>query len=105
MLLIASRFYFITHPHFFKKTHSISLVYGPISQELIKVKGNQVAPAELEGHLLGHPDIADAGVIGVADDYAGEIPRAFIVLRPPLADSVKTDPKLAAQVRATIFKV
>ena len=69
------------------------------------MKGNQVAPAELEGHLLGHPDITDVGVIGIADEYAGEKPRAFVVLRQPLAESVKTDSKLADQVRSTIFKV
>ena len=69
------------------------------------MKGNQVAPAELEGHLLGHPDIADVGVVGIADDYAGEKPRAFVVLRQPLAEKVKTDSKLADQVRTAIFKV
>ena len=51
-------------------------------KELIKYKGFQVAPAELEALLLTHPAIADAAVIGVADDEAGEIPRAFIVVRP-----------------------
>lgn len=35
-------------------------------QELIKVKGNQVAPAELEALLLEHPAVADAAVIGVS---------------------------------------
>jgi 4-coumarate--CoA ligase len=51
-------------------------------KELIKVKGFQVAPAELEALLLTHPAIADAAVIGVPDDEAGEMPRAFIVLKP-----------------------
>lgn len=36
-----------------------------LSQELIKVKGNQVAPAELEALLLDHPDVQDAAVVGV----------------------------------------
>lgn len=48
-------------------------------KELIKFKGLQVAPAELEALLLGHSDIADAAVIGVRDEEAGEIPLAFIV--------------------------
>lgn len=48
-------------------------------KELIKVKGNQVAPAELEAHLLTHPSVADAAVIPVPDDAAGEVPKAFIV--------------------------
>jgi len=51
-------------------------------KELIKYKGFQVAPAELEALLLTHPAIADAAVIGVPDEEAGEHPRAFIVLQP-----------------------
>lgn len=50
-------------------------------KELIKFKGFQVAPAELEALLLTHPSIADAAVIGVPDDEAGERPRAFVVLK------------------------
>lgn len=58
-------------------------------KELIKYKGLQVAPAELEALLLGHPSIADAAVIPVADPDAGEIPKAFIVARTPIsADDV-----------------
>lgn len=48
-------------------------------KELIKVSGFQVAPAELEADLLGHPDVADAAVIGIPDDLTGERPVAFIV--------------------------
>lgn len=50
-------------------------------KELIKVKGFQVAPAELEGLLLELPEVADAAVIGVADERAGQRPKAFLVLR------------------------
>jgi 4-coumarate--CoA ligase len=50
-------------------------------KELIKYKGFQVAPAELEAVLLTHPAIADAAVIGKPDDEAGEIPIAFVVLK------------------------
>jgi acyl-CoA synthetase (AMP-forming)/AMP-acid ligase II len=53
-------------------------------KELIKYKGYQVAPAELEGLLLTHPAIADAAVIGLADEDAGEIPKAFVVPSGPL---------------------
>ena len=42
-------------------------------------QGNQVAPAELEDHLLAHADVADCAVIGVPDDQAGECPKAFVV--------------------------
>lgn len=48
-------------------------------KELIKVKGNQVAPAELEAVLLEHPSISDAAVIGVAIN-GEEVPRAYVVL-------------------------
>lgn len=48
-------------------------------KELIKYKGFQVPPAELEALLLQHPDVRDAGVIGVSDDCAGEMPFAFVV--------------------------
>lgn len=51
-------------------------------KELIKYKGFQVPPAELEGLLLTHPAVADSAVIGIPDDEAGEIPKAFITLKP-----------------------
>jgi acyl-CoA synthetase (AMP-forming)/AMP-acid ligase II len=58
-------------------------------KELIKVKGCQVAPAELEALLLKHPQIADAAVIPVPDDESGEVPKAFVVPRGELtADEV-----------------
>ena len=51
-------------------------------KELIKFKGFQVAPAELEALLITHPKVADVAVIGVADDEAGEIPKAFVAAAP-----------------------
>ena len=51
-------------------------------KELIKYKGYQVAPAELEALLLGHPQIADAAVIGVIDANGEEVPKAFLKLQP-----------------------
>jgi acyl-CoA synthetase (AMP-forming)/AMP-acid ligase II len=53
-------------------------------KELIKVKGYQVAPAELEALLLEHPRVADAAVIPVPDDECGEVPKAIIVSRGAL---------------------
>ena len=53
-------------------------------KELIKYKGLQVAPAELEGLLLAHPAVADAAVIPSPDEEAGEVPKAFLVLRQPV---------------------
>jgi acyl-CoA synthetase (AMP-forming)/AMP-acid ligase II len=52
-------------------------------KELIKYKGMQVAPAELEAILLAHPGVADAAVIPSPDEEAGEVPKAFIVARSP----------------------
>ncbi|MGW5623891.1 4-coumarate--CoA ligase family protein [Streptomyces olivaceus] len=51
-------------------------------KELIKYKGFQVAPAELEALLLGHPGVADAAVVGAYDDDGNEVPHAFVVRRP-----------------------
>ncbi|KAJ3528541.1 hypothetical protein NM208_g10153 [Fusarium decemcellulare] len=50
-------------------------------KEMIKVKGQQVAPAELENLLMGHPLVDDCAVLGVADDYSAERPKAYIVLK------------------------
>jgi acyl-CoA synthetase (AMP-forming)/AMP-acid ligase II len=49
-------------------------------KELIKYKGFQVAPAELEAVLLEHPQVADAAVIASPDEEAGEVPKAFVVV-------------------------
>jgi acyl-CoA synthetase (AMP-forming)/AMP-acid ligase II len=62
------------------------------AKELIKYKGLQVAPAELEAVLLSHPDVADAAVIPSPDEEAGEVPKAFIV---PRGEGVSTEAVLA----------
>lgn len=51
-------------------------------KELIKYKGFQVPPAEIEAQLLTHSDIIDAAVIGIEDENAGELPFAFVVRKP-----------------------
>jgi acyl-CoA synthetase (AMP-forming)/AMP-acid ligase II len=51
-------------------------------KELIKYKGYQVPPAELEAILVSHPAVADAAVTPHPDEEAGEIPKAFVVLKP-----------------------
>lgn len=52
-------------------------------KELIKFKGFQVAPAELEATLVSHPGIIDAAVIGLPDPEAGELPIAFVIATDP----------------------
>ena len=55
-------------------------------KELIKVRGYQVAPAELEAVLMSHPAVADACVAGVPDEEAGERPKAWVVTREPVSE-------------------
>jgi 4-coumarate--CoA ligase len=50
-------------------------------KELIKVKGFQVPPAELEEILRSHDDIIDAAVIGIPNQVSGELPRAYVVCK------------------------
>jgi len=51
------------------------------AKELIKYKGFQVPPAELEAVLLTYPAVADAAVIPCLDDEAGEVPKAIVILK------------------------
>lgn len=51
-------------------------------KELIKYKGNQVAPAAVESVILQHNAVAECGVVGAPDEAAGELPTAFVVLKP-----------------------
>jgi acyl-CoA synthetase (AMP-forming)/AMP-acid ligase II len=53
-------------------------------KELIKYKGLQVAPAELEAVLLSHPAVSDAAVVRFPDEQAGEVPKAFVVASTPV---------------------
>lgn len=56
-------------------------------KEMIKVKGQQVAPAELEDLLLGNDSVEDVAVLGVPDDYSGERPKAVVVLKAHIEPS------------------
>lgn len=71
----------------------------------MKVRGFQVAPAELEGHLLQHPDVADACVVGVPDEFSGELPLAFVVLSTDAAKRALGSSAAAAKIKASISKV
>jgi acyl-CoA synthetase (AMP-forming)/AMP-acid ligase II len=68
-------------------------------KELIKVKGHQVAPAELEAHLLNHPAVADCAVISVPDERDGEAAKAFVV---KTEGSKGTDEELAEAISAYV---
>jgi acyl-CoA synthetase (AMP-forming)/AMP-acid ligase II len=57
-------------------------------KELIKYKGFQVAPAELEALMITHPQVADVAVIGVPDEEAGELPKAYVV---PAGDKLDSE--------------
>jgi len=50
-------------------------------EELIKCRGYQVAPAQLEAELMEHPAVGDAAVVGRPDEEAGEVPVAYVALR------------------------
>jgi len=67
-------------------------------KELIKVKGFQVAPAELEAMLLEHPKIADCAVTAKPDHESGEVPKAFVVLKP----SFKASPTMRKDIEKFI---
>jgi long-chain acyl-CoA synthetase len=69
------------------------------SKEMIKVNGFQVAPAEVEAVLHGHPAVADCAVFGIPDDQAGEVPVAAVQLRD---DAHATATELQQLVAATL---
>jgi acyl-CoA synthetase (AMP-forming)/AMP-acid ligase II len=61
-------------------------------KELIKYKGYQVAPAELEALIVTHPEVRAVAVVGVPDEQAGELPKAFVV---PAGESIDEDDLIA----------
>ncbi|MFI1374998.1 4-coumarate--CoA ligase family protein [Streptomyces longwoodensis] len=73
-------------------------------KELIKYKGFQVAPAELEALLLTHPGIADAAVIGAHDDDRNEVPHAFVVRRSTAPDLSEGEVMMYVAERVAPYK-
>ncbi|KAI1611662.1 4-coumarate-CoA ligase, variant [Exophiala viscosa] len=73
-------------------------------KELIKVKGHQVAPAELEAYLLDHPAVADCAVISVPDEAAGEAPKAFVVLSPSASLGSDSKETIARSIQQYVEK-
>jgi len=70
-------------------------------KEMIKVNGFQVAPAEIEAVLLGHPGVLDCAVFGIADERAGEVPVAAVHLDPAAWVSEEELQRLVADTLAT----
>ena len=70
-------------------------------KELIKYKGFQVAPAELEALLIQHPHVAVAAVVGVYDkSQTTELPRAYVQLKPSASRGRQVEEDIAAFVKA-----
>jgi acyl-CoA synthetase (AMP-forming)/AMP-acid ligase II len=69
-------------------------------KEMIKVKGQQVAPAELEDLLLGNENVEDVAVLGVSDEYSGERPKAVVVLKSGVMASEELARELMGVVKA-----
>ena len=72
-------------------------------KELIKFKGFQVPPAELEAIIITHPAVADVAVIGIPDDEAGELPKAFVTLKPEM-EATETDIKDYVAEKVATYK-
>ena len=72
-------------------------------KELIKYKAFQVAPASLEDILLRHESVADAGVVGIPDEAAGELPRAYVVKRPGAQVTEKDIQDFVAGMKTRLF--
>ena len=70
------------------------------SKEMIKVKGFQVAPAEIEAVLHGHPAVLDCAVFGVPDESAGEMPVAAVALDPDVPVTTEELKQLVADTLA-----
>ena len=72
-------------------------------KDIMKVRGFQVAPAELEGHLLDNSFVSDCCVVGVPDEYSGDLPFAFVVPSAEASERIKRGDE--KYVKAQIAKV
>jgi acyl-CoA synthetase (AMP-forming)/AMP-acid ligase II len=74
------------------------------SKEILKIGGHRVSPIEIEHVVAEHPDVAEAAVIGVPDPLMGELPVAFVVLRPDRAPA-EADLKAFCRSRMAAYRV
>jgi benzoate-CoA ligase len=77
-------------------------VYGGRSDDMLKVGGIWVSPAEVEQALVTHPDVLEAAVIGQADEQDLIKPKAFVVLKPGLVPSAALADALKAHVKGRL---
>jgi acyl-CoA synthetase (AMP-forming)/AMP-acid ligase II len=73
-------------------------------KEIMKVRGFQVAPAELEGHLLDHPDVSDVCVVPIPDEFSGELPLAYIVIHAKTTQRIEGDPQGKEKLKAALME-
>jgi acyl-CoA synthetase (AMP-forming)/AMP-acid ligase II len=72
-------------------------------KEIIKYKGYQVPPAELEAVLLTLPDVADAAVVGASDPETGEeIPKAYVVRQAVAEGDTRSEDEVATAIEDTV---
>jgi acyl-coenzyme A synthetase/AMP-(fatty) acid ligase len=76
-----------------------------IRQEMLKVKGFQVAPAELEAQILTLSEISDTCVVGLPDEYSGELPLAFVVLSAKVKQQIGDDAAKLEALKKKVAKV
>jgi long-chain acyl-CoA synthetase len=75
------------------------------SKDMIKIGGNRVSAKEIEEALHEHPAILEAAVIGVPDDVLGEAPKAFIVVKPEMAEGLLGELPAFLQQRLAVYKI
>ncbi|KAK7057601.1 acetyl-CoA synthetase-like protein [Favolaschia claudopus] len=73
-------------------------------KDFMKVKGFRVNPEELESQLLQHADVSDCCVVPVADEFSGEIPKAFVVLTPAARARLDADTAQRATLEAELLQ-
>ena len=73
-------------------------------KEMLKVRGFQVAPAEMEAHLVEHPFVSDVCVVGIPHEFHGELPFAFIVPEKKTATLIAKYPEEEAKLKAILAK-
>ncbi|KZP31139.1 phenylacetyl-CoA ligase [Athelia psychrophila] len=72
-------------------------------KEIMKVNGSQVSPAELEGLLLDHQDVADVCVVGIPDEFSGEVPMAYVVISPKTLERVGSDAQALTKLKTDLM--